>query len=637
VLPPAPKSRPNRIAVANVQPTLNGGRHAPKATLGDPVTVSATLLRDGHETLRAVLRHRAPGGGWVETPMSETPGTDRWHATMVAEQLGASDLAVEAWVDTFASWREEMSRRVAGGQDDLTSELLEGAALIDTALRRLRGQDKAAAQAAVAAIRAGLPQAERLAAAMDEPLADVMLRRPDRPERVRSETHRLVVDRQRATFGAWYELFPRSWGGFAGVERHLPRFAELGFDVLYFPPIHPIGTTYRKGRNNTLTAKPGDPGSPWAIGSQKGGHTAVHPDLGTIDDFDHLVAAAAGHGIEVALDLAIQCSPDHPWLTEHPEWFHRRPDGTLKYAENPPKKYQDIYNVNFDTPHWRALWEEIRSLVLFWCGHGVRIFRVDNPHTKPLGFWEWLIGTVRDQHPDVVFLAEAFTKPSMMHALAKIGFSQSYTYFTWRNSKAEITEYLTELSRPDVAAFFRPNLFANTPDILHEYLQTGGPAAFRVRLVLAATLGPSYGIYSGFEHAERVPVRRGSEEYLESEKYEAKHRRLDGPLLDLAGRLNATRRAQPALQRIGPLRFIDTENQQIIAYIKGEGATAVLVVVNLDPAARQVGLAHVPGDIGMPERFSVIDAVTDGYFDWRVGGNYVALDPGAAHVLTVRP
>jgi starch synthase (maltosyl-transferring) len=637
VIPPAPKKRPSRIAVADVQPTLDGGRHAPKVTLGDPVTVSATLLRDGHEILRAVLRHRAPGGGWVETPMSETPGTDRWHATMVAEQLGANDLAVEAWVDTFASWREEMSRRVAGGQDDLTSELLEGAALVDLAVRRLRGQDKATARAAVAAIRGGLPQAERLAAAMDEPLADVMLRRPDRPERARSETHRIVVDRQRATFGAWYELFPRSWGGFAGVEQHLPRFAELGFDVLYFPPIHPIGTTHRKGRNNTLTAKPGDPGSPWAIGAQEGGHTAVHPDLGTIDDFDRLVAAAAGHGIEVALDLAIQCSPDHPWLTEHPEWFHRRPDGTLKYAENPPKKYQDIYNANFDTPHWRALWEEIRSVVLCWCGHGVRIFRVDNPHTKPLGFWEWLIGTVRDEHPDVVFLAEAFTKPSMMHALAKIGFSQSYTYFTWRNSKAEITEYLTELSRPDVAAFFRPNLFANTPDILHEYLQTGGPAAFRVRLVLAATLGPSYGIYSGFEHAERVPMRRGSEEYLDSEKYEAKRRRLDGPLLDLAGRLNAVRRAQPALQRIGPLRFIDTENQQILAYIKGEGATAVLVAANLDPAARQVGLAHVPGDIGLPERFSVIDAVTDGYFDWRVGGNYVALEPGAAHVLTVRP
>ena len=637
MLPPAPKSRPNRIGVEDVQPTLDGGRNAPKASLGERVTVSATLLRDGHEILRGVVRHRAPDGGWVEIPMSQTPGTDRWHATIVAEQLGASDLAVEAWVDTFASWREEMSRRIAGGQEDLTSELLEGAALVDAAMRRLRGQDKTTAQAAVATIRAELPQTQRFAAAMDEALAGVMLRRPDRPERARSGTHRLVVDRRRATFGAWYELFPRSWGGFAGVEQSLPRFAELGFDVLYFPPIHPIGTTHRKGRNNTLTVKPGDPGSPWAIGSHEGGHTAVHPDLGTIDVFDGLVAAAAGHGIEIALDLAIQCSPDHPWLMEHPEWFHQRPDGTLKYAENPPKKYQDIYNVNFDTPHWRALWEEIRSVVLFWCEHGVRIFRVDNPHTKPLGFWDGLIGTVRDEHPDVVFLAEAFTKPSMMYALGKIGFSQSYTYFTWRNSKAEITEYLTELSRPDVAAFFRPNLFANTPDILHEYLQTGGPAAFRVRLVLAATLGPSYGIYSGFEHAERTPVRRGSEEYLDSEKYEAKRRRLDGPLLDLAGRLNAVRRAQPALQRIGPLRFIDTENAQIIAYIKGEGAAAVIVAVNLDPAARQVGLAHVPGNIGLPERFSVIDAVTDGYFDWRVGGNYIALDPGAAHVLAVRP
>ena len=637
MLSPAPKSRPSRITIEDVQPTIDCGRHAPKVTLGDRVSVTATLLRDGHETLRSVLRHRAPSGGWLEVAMSETPGSDRWHATIVADELGAHELAVEAWVDSFASWRDEMSRRIAGGQDDLASELLEGASLIEPTLRRLRGGDKEHVKAAVATIRSELPQAERLAAAMDETLADIMLRRPDRPERARSDTYRIVVDRTRATFGSWYELFPRSWGGFVGVEQHLPRFAELGFDVLYFPPIHPIGTTHRKGPNNALTAKPGEPGSPWAIGSPEGGHTAVHPELGTIEDFDRLVAEAAVHDIDIALDFAIQCSPDHPWLVEHPEWFYRRPDGTLKYAENPPKRYQDIYNVNFDTPHWRALWEEVRAAVLFWCEHGVRIFRVDNPHTKPLGFWEWLIGTVREKHPDVVFLAEAFTKPAMMYALGKVGFNQSYTYFTWRNSKADLVDYLTELSRPDVAAFFRPNLFANTPDILHDYLQNGGREAFRVRLVLAATLGPSYGIYSGFEHAERTPLRRGSEEYLDSEKYETKRRRLDGPLLDLAARLNAVRRVQPALQRIGPLRFIDTENAQLIAYVKGEGAGAVIVVVNLDPKARQVGLAHVPGDIGLPERFTVVDAVTDGFFDWRRGGNYVGLDPGAAHVLAVRP
>jgi starch synthase (maltosyl-transferring) len=636
MLPPAPKSRPSRIAIEDVQPTVNDGRHAPKVSQGERVTVSATLLRDGHEILRGVLRHRPPDGGWGEVAMSEVPGTDRWYATFLADELGAHEVAIEAWVDTFASWRDEMTRRIAGGQEDLASELLEGAALIEATLRRLRGDDKEQARAVVAAIRSERPQAERLAAAMDETLADIMFRRPDRPERVRSETYRIVVDRQRATFGSWYELFPRSWGGFAGVKRHLPRFAELGFDVLYFPPIHPIGTTHRKGRNNALSAKPGDPGSPWAIGSREGGHTAVHPELGTIDDFDRLVGAAAAHGIEIALDLAIQCSPDHPWLTEHPEWFSHRPDGTLKYAENPPKKYQDIYNVSFDTPHWRALWEEVRGVVLYWCGHGVRIFRVDNPHTKPLGFWEWLIGTVREKHPDVIFLAEAFTKPSMMYALGKVGFNQSYTYFTWRNTKRELTEYLTELSRPEVAASFRPNLFANTPDILHEYLQDGGPEAFRARLVLAATLGPSYGIYSGFEHAERTPVRRGSEEYLDSEKYEVKRRHLDGPLLDLAARLNAVRRAQPALQRIGPLRFVETENDALIAYVKGEGAGVVVVVVNLDPRTRRVGLTHVPDGLGLPARFTVVDAVTDGFFDWRVGGNYVALDPGAAHVLAVR-
>jgi starch synthase (maltosyl-transferring) len=463
-----------------------------------------------------------------------------------------------------------------------------------------------------------------------------MTQSPDRSDKARSAIYRLDVDRERATFGAWYELFPRSWGGFAGLEAQLPAFAKLGFDVLYLTPIHPIGTTHRKGKNNGLTAKAGDPGSPWAIGAAEGGHTAIHPDLGTFADFDRLVAAAATHDIELALDLAIQCSPDHPWLTEHPEWFYRRPDGTLKYAENPPKNYQDIYNVNFDTPHWRALWEAVRAVVLHWCEHGVRIFRVDNPHTKPLGFWQWLIRTVRAENPETIFLAEAFTRPGVMYELGKVGFSQSYTYFTWRTGKHELIEYLTELARPDVAAFFRPNLFVNTPDILHESLQTGGPAAFRARLVLAATLGPSYGIYSGFEHFEATPVRQGSEEYLDSEKYETKRRRLDGPLLGMVGKLNAIRRSQPALHRIGPLRFLETENEYLLAYAKGTGARTVVCVVNLDPQTRQVGLVHLPVETGMTERFAVTDLLSSAIYDWRVGGNYVALDPGAAHVMAVR-
>ncbi len=622
--------------IHDVQPVLDAGAHAPKITVGDTTAVSATILRDGHEVMRAVVRHRPPGSGWIEIPMTDAPGTDRWHADLNPQELGIHEFAVEAWVDVFASWRGEMRRRVDGGQEDLTSELLEGAALVQAAIRRLRGDAKTSARDAAQFLASEAPQAERVAAALGDGLSVTMTQSPDRPDKARSAIHRLDVDRERATFGAWYELFPRSWGGFAGIEKELPTFAKLGFDVLYLTPIHPIGTTHRKGKNNGLTAKSGEPGSPWAIGAAEGGHTAIHAELGTFADFDRLVAAAATHGIELALDLAVQCSPDHPWLTEHPEWFYRRPDGTLKYAENPPKKYQDIYNVNFDTPHWRALWEEIRAVVLHWCAHGVRIFRVDNPHTKPLGFWQWLIGTVRAEHPETIFLAEAFTRPAVMYELGKVGFSQSYTYFTWRTGIHELTEYLTELARPDVAAFFRPNFFVNTPDILHESLQTGGPAAFRARLVLAATLGPSYGIYSGFEHFEATPVRQGSEEYLDSEKYETKRRRLDGPLLEMVGRLNAIRRAQPALHRIGPLRFLETENAYLLAYAKGTGAQTVVCMVNLDPQARQVGLVHLPVETGMTERFAVTDLLSSAIYDWRVGGNYVALDPGAAHVMAIR-
>jgi starch synthase (maltosyl-transferring) len=421
------------------------------------------------------------------------------------------------------------------------------------------------------------------------------------------------------------------------VAKALPPLAELGFDVVYLAPIHPIGTTRRKGRNNTMPARRGDPGSPWAIGSRKGGHTAVEPSLGTLEDFERLVARARDLGLEIALDFAIQCSPDHPWLEEHPEWFHRRPDGTLKYAENPPKRYQDIYNVNFDSEDWRGLWEALRDVVLFWVERGVYVFRVDNPHTKPVPFWEWLIREVRAPHPDVVFLSEAFTRPAMMQTLAKAGFSQSYTYFTWKNTKAELTEFMNDLTRSLQPHFLRPNFFANTPDILHAYLQRGGRPAFEVRLVLAATLSPSYGIYSGYEHCENVPAQEGSEEYLNSEKYEAKERRLDGPLLPLVRRLNEIRRENPALRRLENLDFLETENEQLLAYAKRERRNVVVVCVNLDTGAAQEGLVVVPAWLGLPPAFAVEDLLTGEAYDWRIGPNYVRLDPRerVAHVLRV--
>jgi starch synthase (maltosyl-transferring) len=441
------------------------------------------------------------------------------------------------------------------------------------------------------------------------------------------------VERPRAREGAWYELFPRSWGGLRGVAEVIPDLAELGFDIVYLPPIHPIGETNRKGRNNAAEALPGDVGSPWAIGSAAGGHDAVDPGLGTLADLESLVATAADHGMEVALDFAIQCSPDHPWLTEHPEWFQHRPDGSLKYAENPPKRYQDIHNVDWETSDREGLWGALRDVVLHWCGTGVRVFRVDNPHTKPVPFWEWLIAEVRSAFPDVVFLSEAFTRPTMMTTLGKAGFSQSYTYFTWKTAKWELVELVDQLR--SWSTFLRPNLWPNTPDILHASLVEGGRPAFESRLVLAATLSPSYGIYSGFEACENVPVRPDSEEYLDSEKYEVKQRRLEGPLLPLLRRLNQVRRAHPALRRLDGLRWLDTANDGLLGYLRAWEDDLVLVVVNLDPAAARTGVLDVPGDLELPAAFTVRDELGGGEWGWSVGRNYVRLEPGQAHVLTV--
>jgi starch synthase (maltosyl-transferring) len=598
-----PKTRPPRIQVEDVRPRIDDGRYPPKRTLGERLEVSARVFRDGHEILEAAVRYRAPGERrWREALMFHS-GDDRWVGHVEPDACGRWQFSVEAWVDRLASWRHELRRKVEAGQEDVSSELAEGALLY------------------------GVDSLD-----VEEALADL---RSDRSERTSSRTYELTIDRERASFGAWYELFPRSWGGFAGVEKQLPRLAALGFDVLYLPPIHPIGTTHRKGRNNALEAGPKDPGSPWAIGGGGGGHTAVHPELGTIEDFDRLVARAGEAGLEIALDFAIQCSPDHPWLEEHPDWFNRRPDGTLKYAENPPKKYQDIYNVNFDSEDWQNLWAALRDVVLFWAGHGVRTFRVDNPHTKPLPFWEWLIREVHAEHPDVVFLSEAFTRPALMTALAKAGFSQSYTYFTWKNTKPELHELMAQIL--EWSEYYRPNFFANTPDILNAYLVHGGRPAFEARLVLAATLSPAYGIYSGFEHCENVPVREGSEEYRNSEKYEAKRRKLDGPLLPLVARLNAIRRENLAFREVDNLVFLETEQDDLIAYAKRTGANTVVVVCNLNPLEAREGIALVPAWFGLPPAFAVRDLLRDESYVWRIGRNYVRLDAGQAHVLRVEP
>jgi starch synthase (maltosyl-transferring) len=600
---PLPKSNepPARIQIQRVTPQVDCRRYPVKRTEGDRVDVTAVVFRDGHEQLGASIRYKPPGATrWQESPL-EALGNDFWAGSFRVDRPGSWCFRIEAWVDRVASFQEELRRKVDARQQDLASELAEGAVLL--------GVSELTVEAALAA-----PAGGRFGKAW-------------------SATYAVDVDRPLARFGAWYELFPRSWGGFEGVRAVLPELAELGFDVVYLPPIHPIGRSNRKGRNNALTAGPKDPGSPWAIGSEDGGHDAINPELGTLEEFERLVADAKKLHLEVALDFAIQCSPDHPWLKQHPEWFNRRPDGTLKYAENPPKRYQDIYNVNFESEDWKGLWTALRDVVLFWVAHGVTVFRVDIPHTKPVPFWEWLISEVRSEHPEVIFLAEAFTRPAMMTTLGKVGFAQSYTYFTWKNTRWELLEFMGQLL--EWKETYRPNCFVNTPDILHEYLQVGGPAAFRTRLVLAATLSPSYGIYSGFEHFENVPVREGSEEYLDSEKYEAKQRALDGPLLPLVSALNQARRENLALHYLDNVTFLETENEQLFAFMKRTDDNAVITVVNLDPFAAQEGVCLLPVSTGLPPAYRVRDLLGDDDWTWQIGRNFVRLEPGQAHLLKV--
>jgi starch synthase (maltosyl-transferring) len=594
-----------RVRISEVTPQVECGRYAVKRVVGETVDVEATVVADGHVQVRAELRYREEGTRrWNRIPMSEALDVpDRFSASFRVETIGRWEYTVAAWVDSAATWHDELRRKVEAGETELSAELAEGEQLLGLALPDVESALDASGEVQVAKARLARPLT-------------------------------VVVEPVVAAFGAWYELFPRSFGGFEGVRAVLPEIADLGFDVVYLTPIHPIGTTNRKGRNNALVAGPGDPGSPWAIGGREGGHDAVHPDLGTLADFDRLVERARELGLEVALDFALQCSPDHPWLQQHPEWFAWRPDGSVKYAENPPKRYQDIVNVDFDSPNAKRLWEELHRVVEHWIHHGVRVFRVDNPHTKPFAFWEWLITTVHEDHPEVVFLAEAFTRPAVMSTLAKLGFSQSYTYFTWRNTRAELETYVRQLT--EQADWFRPNFFVNTPDIFHAYLQQGGRPAFAARTVLAATLSPSWGLYSGFERAAGVALGPGSEEYRNSEKYECGTGEVGGELGPLVSRCNEIRRSYDVFRRVDDVTFLDTANESIIGYVKGRGGDAVAVCVNLDPFDDAEGLVTIPGSLDLPARFGVVDLLSGDAHEWRVGGNYVCLPPGGAHVLVIR-
>jgi starch synthase (maltosyl-transferring) len=629
-----------RVWVENLRPSVDGGRHAVKRTVGQDVRATADVFADGHDALAAVLRYkRASSTNWREVPMK--PGAnDTWSAEFCVEVQEPHVFTVMAWIDRFGTWRDALKKKADAGES-VPSELLEGATLVEQAAARASARDGRRLKAIAAELGGDGPESERVAAALEEELRGLMTRWDSRARATTAQfEQRIEVARERARFSAWYEFFPRSAGPEPGrsatfdeATGRLEEIARMGFDIVYLPPIHPIGDTNRKGRNNTMDPGPDDPGSPWAIGSAEGGHTAVHPELGTLEDFDRFVSKAGEHGLEVALDIAFQCSPDHPWVRAHPEWFMHRPDGTIKYAENPPKKYQDIYPLNFDCEEWRALWAALRDVVLFWADRGVRVFRVDNPHTKPLRFWGWLIAQVKATHPDAIFLSEAFTRPNVMYTLAKVGFDQSYSYFTWRNSKQELTSYFGELTRTEVREYFRCNLWPNTPDILPEYLQYGGRPAFLGRLVLAATLGANYGIYSGYELCENRGLP-GREEYEDSEKYQLKARdwNATGNLRDFITRVNRIRRENPALSSDDRLRFHPTDNEQLLFYSKSteDLDNIILVVVNLDPHHAHSGWIEVPVEaFGLrdDQNYQVHDLIGEGRYLWRGSRNYVRLDP----------
>jgi starch synthase (maltosyl-transferring) len=694
-----PNEGRSRVVIEAVEPAIDCGRHAAKRIVGDTVRVTAAIYSDGHDHVAArLLYRRADETAWRYAPFREL-GNDLWEADFTADAIGAWKFSVQAWVDHFDTWVHDLHKRIdaqdrvaaiaqgPGGpeqnegvnpadenivaaedlpgkgsqvtastpkpQSDVALALRSGAELLDQASIRARAEDMRMLKGAASSLRY---LAEKNSDFYDFPLSldtiQLALRYPDLSFATTYPIELpLWVDRERARFSSWYEFFPRSAGapGQHGTLRdviaRLPAVEKMGFDIVYLPPIHPIGTAYRKGKNNSVTAKPGDVGSPWAIGNFDGGHKAILRELGTFSDFAALIESAAKHGIEIALDIAFQCAPDHPWVKDHPEWFRTRPDGTIQYAENPPKKYQDIYPINFESSDWRALWQELYSVFAFWIEKGVRVFRVDNPHTKALPFWEWCIAEVRKVHPEVIFLAEAFTRPHVMYGLAKLGYTQSYTYFSWRTEKVELTEYMTEITTAPVNEFFRGNLWPNTPDILPEFLQTGGRAAFAQRIILAATLGSSYGVYGpAYELCDHLPAKPGSEEYLDSEKYQLRTWNLDDPqsLAPLFTTLNHIRKAHPALQRNEHLHFHGIENDKLIAYSKRVGTDTILTIVNLDPYNTQIGMTDLnlaELDLPLAGTYEVVDLLTGNIFTWQGPRNYVELHPETmpAHILLLHP
>jgi len=644
----------SRAVISRLTPEIDCGRFAVKRTVGETVKVEADIFADGHDRLSAAVLYRhETEKSWSEVPLESLPN-DLWRGAFPVSKLGEYRYTILAWVDHFKSWRQDLAKKHEAGQD-VSVDLLAGAQLAREAAGRARheGAAQLIAWGEVLAGGGGAPVETRIEVALSSRLAELMALYPDRRLAGRYVRElRVVVDPVLARFGSWYELFPRSLGAggrhgtFKDVEAQLPRIADMGFDVLYFPPIHPVGQSFRKGKNNNPVCQPGEPGSPWGIGAAEGGHKAIHPELGTLDDFRQLVEKARELKIEISLDIAFQCSPDHPYVKEHPEWFRKRPDGSIQYAENPPKKYQDIYPFDFETDAWESLWHELKSVFEFWIEQGVTVFRVDNPHTKAFPFWEWCITDLKKKHPELVFLSEAFTRPKVLYQLAKLGFTQSYNYFPWRNTKYELTQYFTELAQTGVREYLRPNLWPNTPDILTQYLQYGGRPAFIVRLILAATLGAAYGIYGpAFELCVNQPREVGSEEYLDSEKYEIKNWDLGAPgnLTDLISRLNRIRRENLALQSDDGLRFHSLDNDQMIAYSKTteDCGNIILVAVNLDPHYTQRGWVELPeGTFDLPRTgsFQAHDLLTDARYLWHGTRNFVELDPrfSPAHIFRLR-
>ncbi len=640
--------RCQRVAIEHVQPELDGGRYPIKRVVGDTILVEADLFADGHDVVGGLLRYRHERREyWLEMPLTLLTN-DRWQAAFEVTELGQYRYSVMGWVDHFATWQRDMRKRL-GVQQDVSVDLVIGTRLVEQALSRASGESERRLKAIVEALSSSQSQSQlQVDLLLGEDVANVMATCTDRRWATTYEKElAVIVDRPRARFSAWYEMFPRSavsddqtHGTFKDCETRLPYIAEMGFDVLYLPPIHPIGETHRKGPNNNPRGDSDSVGSPWAIGARDGGHTAIHPHLGTLDDFKRLIDAAQALNIEIALDLAFQCSPDHPYVKAHPEWFTTRPDGTIQFAENPPKQYQDIFPLNFESEASHELWIELRAVVQHWIDQGIRIFRVDNPHTKPFPFWKWLIADIKQRDPGIIFLSEAFTRPKVMYHLAKVGFTQSYTYFAWRNTKQELTDYFTELTKTEVQEYLRPNLWTNTPDILTEHLQHGGRPVFMARLALAATLGASYGIYGpAFELSEDRPHKPGSEEYLDSEKYEIRRWDIARPdsLKEFIGVINRIRRDNPALQSDGSLRFHPVDNDQLIAYSKQtpDGINVILVVVNLSPHHIHSGWLELDlAALGLQHDrpFQVHDLLTHAYYLWQGPRNYVQLDPHSVPV-----